>query len=90
MCFYFIHGLLNVYAIFELDAESGSGLGIFIRNLAKTVLSQYHTIYIRFKQTSHIGKNAGNAVFPAGTIRHCNGHGVANCKAQLFQSRLIQ
>ena len=90
MHFYFIHGLLNVYTIFELDAESGSVFGIFIRNLSKTVLDQYHAIYIRFKQASHIGKDAGNAVFPAGTVWHCNGHSVANRKAQLFQSRFIQ
>jgi len=31
-----------------------------------------------------------NGVFPAGTVWHCNGHGVANHKAQLFQSRFIQ
>ena len=55
-------------------------MGIFVRNLAKTVLGQYHAIYIRFKQTSHIGKDAGNAVFPAGTARHCNGNGVVNRK----------
>ena len=90
MCFYFIHGLLNVYAIFELDAESGSGLGIFIRNLAKTVLGQYHAIYIRFKQTSHIGKDAGNAVFPAGTIRLCDGYGIASRKALVNVKDLVE
>lgn len=85
-----IHGPLDVDAVFELHAEGGAVRSVFVRDLTEAFFGQHHAVHVGFEQAAHIGQNARDAVFPAGTVRHGDGHRIAGRKAQLLQSRMVQ